>query len=219
MEQKMKILTLAAATALLASQTLAGSYETRCTTQSVPYEEVVRGGSPENVLGGAIIGGLLGKAATGDDGAAAIGAIIGGAVANERSSQTVTRYEDVETCTNVFVPDRITDEDELKAILRDLNAGRTVSRETTMDVQYTIGVSYDGKWGPKSRAAAAEYLAGYEPDAPSEPAADEDPGLTLYSLMVNDVVVVSSPDVAAIDQIKKALAEAGVDSAIFVDLQ
>lgn len=215
----MKILTLAAASALVASQAAAGYYETRCSVESVPYDEVINGAPAGNILGGALIGGLLGKAVTGDDGAAAIGAVIGGAVANDRGSQTVTQYRDVETCANVFVPERITDSARLQAVIRDLNAGRTVSRETTMDTQYTIGVSYDGQWGPKSRATAAEYLAGNEAETPATPEAEEDTSMTLYSLMVNDVVVVSSPDVAAIDQIKKALAEAGVDSAIFVDLQ
>ena len=72
-----------------------------------------------------------------------------------------------------------------------------------MDEQYTIGVGYDGKWGPKSQLAAEKYLADLKPDAP------------LYSLVINDVVIVISPDVNSIDEIKEALLEAG----IFVDLQ
>jgi len=78
-------------------------------------------------------------------------------------------------------------------------------------VQYTIGVSHDGKWGPRSRGAAEEYLASLDAPAQSDPA--------LYSLVVNDVLIVSSADANAIDEIKKGLTEAGVESQIFVDLQ
>jgi len=207
----MKLLATAAATLLIATQAVAGSYETRCKTESVPYQEVVKGGTPEEVLGGAIIGGLLGKAATDDNAAAVVGALIGGAVANESGSTTVTKYRDVETCTNVFVPDRIENPARLEQVLVDLKDGRKVSRETIMDVQYTIGVAYDGVWGPMSRRAAEEYLASLEPEVV--------PQQTLYSLVVNDVVIVSSTDVSAIDEIKRALAEAGVRGSIFVDLQ
>lgn len=202
----------ATATATLTTNALAGSYEVRCSTESVPYQETIKGGSPEEVIGGALIGGLLGGVATDEEAGAVVGAIIGGALANENSSQTVTRYRDVETCSNVFIPDRVTDVAYLEDILRDLNAGRTVSKELTMDVQYTIGVGYDGVWGPKSRAAAEEYLASLAPEAPVS-------SQTLFSLVVNNVVIVSSPDVAAIDEIRDALAEAGVPSQIFVDLQ
>lgn len=207
----MRLLVTAAATALIASQAYAGSYEVRCKTVSTPYQETVKGAKPEQVIGGAIIGGIIGKAATKNNAGAAAGAIIGGAVANEKSTKTVTKYKDVETCANVFIPERITNEETLRQALLDLNGGRSVSKEMTMDVQYTIGVAYDGKWGPMSKRAAEEYLANLEPGA--------QPGEALYSLMVNDVVIVSSPDVNAIDAIKNSLLEAGIDSQIFVDLQ
>ena len=203
----MKLLIAAATTVLVVSQAFAGSYEVRCETTTVPYQETVKGGTPEKVIGGAIIGGVLGKVVTKENAGAAAGAIIGGAVANETSKRTVTKYKDVETCTNVFIPERVTDEETLRQTLLDLNEGRSVSKEMTMDVQYTIGVAHDGKWGPRSKLAAEKYLANLEPDAP------------LYSLVVNDVVIVSSADVSAVDQIKDALFEAGVDSQIFVDLQ
>ena len=203
----MKLLVTAATTILVASQAFAGSYEVRCETSSVPYQETVKGGSPEKVVGGAIVGGVIGKVVTKKNAGAAAGAIIGGVVANESSTKTVTKYKDVETCTNVFIPERITDEERLQDILLDLNDGKSVSAETIMDVQYTIGVAHDGKWGPKSQLAADKYLANLAPDTP------------LYSLVVNDVVIVSSADASAIDQIKDALFEAGVDSQIFVDLQ
>ncbi|NNK79089.1 MAG: glycine zipper 2TM domain-containing protein [Litoreibacter sp.] len=207
----MRILATAAASALITSQAFAGSYEVRCETTTVPYQETVKGGQPEKVIGGAIVGGVIGKVVTDDNAGAAVGAIIGGAVGHENSETTVTRYKEVETCKNVFIPERITDEEKLEQVLLDLNDGRSVSREMIMDVQYTIGVAYDGSWGPMSRRAAEEYLANLEPDA--------QPEAPLYSLVVNDVVVVSSADASAIDEIKKGLFEAGVDSQIFVDLQ
>ncbi len=207
----MRILATAAAMALLASQASAGTYETRCETVSTPYQATVNGAKPEQVIGGAIVGGLIGKAATKKNAGALAGAVIGGAVANQSGTQTVTRYKDVETCANVFIPERITDQAQLQQVLLDLNAGKSVSKEMTMDVQYTIGVGYDGKWGPKSKGAAEEYLANLQAgDQSEEP---------LYSLVVNDVVIVSSADVTAIDQMKQSLFEAGVDSQIFVDLQ
>lgn len=203
----MKLLVAAATTVLVASQAFAGSYEVRCETKRVPYQETVKGGKPENVIGGAIVGGVIGKVVTKKDVGAAAGAIIGGAVGNETSKRTVTKYKDVETCSNVFIPARITDEQTLRQVLLDLNDGKSVTKEMTMDAQYTIGVAHDGKWGPKSQLAAEKYLADLAPDAP------------LYSLVVNDVVIVSSADVNAVDQIKNALLQAGVQSQIFIDLQ
>lgn len=207
----MRILATAMAFALIASQAFAGSYEVRCKTTQVPYQTTVKGGEPEKVIGGALIGGVIGKAVTDDTGGAAVGAVIGGAIGHENSRRTVTRYKNVETCRNVFIPERVTDADTLERVLLDLNDGRSVSKEMIMDVQYTIGVAYDGKWGPMSRRAAEDYLASLEPDAQSD--------APLYSLVVNDVVVVSSADANAIDEIKKGLFEAGVDSQIFVDLR
>ncbi len=203
----MKLLMTAATAVLMASQALAGSYEVRCDTEMVPYQETVKGGSPEKVIGGALVGGVIGRVVTDKNAGAAVGAIVGGAIANETSKNTVTKYREVETCTNVFVPARITDEAQLQKVLQDLNAGKSVSKETTMDAQYTVGVSHDGKWGPNSQLEAEKYLANLAPDAP------------LYSLVVNDVVIVSSADVNAIDEIKEALLEAGVASQIFIDLK
>lgn len=203
----MRILAIIATPVLIASQVFAGSYEERCETTTVPYQETVKGGSPERVIGGAVVGGVVGKVVTDKNAGAVVGAIAGGAIANETGRKEVTKYREVETCKNVFIPDRISDEATLQKALLDLNAGQSVSREMTMDVQYTIGVAYDGKWGPNSQRAAEQYLANTEPGAP------------LYSLVVNDVVIVSSADANAIDEIKEALLEAGVASQIFVDLQ
>jgi uncharacterized protein YcfJ len=213
----MKIIASVAILAVLATPVLAGSYETRCTTESVAYQ-VSTGAKPEEVLGGAIIGGVIGKAATGETGGAAVGAIIGGAVANEKGKKTVTRYKDVETCRQVYIPSVIEDDYELRQSILLLNNGGSESKERTMDVQYTIGVRHDGKWGPKSRSAAEAYLDGAEVDRVTEVVVPED-RTPLYSLMVNDVVVVSSPDVNAIDEIKQGLDRAGVDATILVDVQ
>jgi uncharacterized protein YcfJ len=204
----MKFLTATAAAAvLIASQAFAGSYEVRCQTESVPYQTAAKGVTPENVIGGAIVGAVIGKVVTKKDAGAVAGAIIGGAVANEKGKKTITRYRDVETCSNAFIPEHITNEELLQQVLLDLNDGQSVGKELTMDAQYTIGVGYDGKWGPKSQQAAENYLTNLEPDTP------------LYSLVVNDVVIVSSADANAIDEIKTALLEAGVNSQIFIDLQ
>ena len=203
----MKLLATTTVAVLLATQAFAGTYEKRCETKSVPYQETVKGGTPERVIGGAVVGGVVGRVVTDKNAGAAAGAIVGGVIANETGKKTVTKYRDVETCTNVFIPERITDEAALRKTLQDLNDGKTVSKERTMDAQYTIGVAYDGKWGPKSELAAEKYLANLSPDAP------------LYSLVVNDVVIVSSADANAIDEIKAALSRAGVASQIFVDLE
>ena len=211
----MKQLVMTALFALVSTQALAGSWETRCETKSVPYQETVKGAKPGEVIGGALIGGVLGKAVTGKDGGAVAGAIIGGAVANESSTRTVTRYKDVETCRQVFIPAQIYDKATLKDTILRLNAGERMNKELVMDVQYTIGVSPDGVWGPQSVRAANAYLAGEAPV--TAPAASD--GSPLYSLMVNDVVVVSSPDVNAIDEIKKGLLRAGVEARIFVNVE
>lgn len=211
----MKQLAITVAFALVATQSLAGSWETRCETQTVPYQETVKGGKPGEVIGGALIGGVLGKAVTGKDTGAVAGAIIGGAVANESSRHTVTKYKEVETCRQVFVPEHIYDRATVRDTIQRLNAGERMNKELVMDVQYTIGVTPDGIWGPRSVNAANAYLAGDEPTT-SPPASE---GTALYSLMVNDVVVVSSYDLAAIDEIKGGLQRAGVEATILVDMK
>ena len=207
----MRILAAAAASAVITSQAFAGSYEVRCEITRVPYQETVKGGEPEKVIGGALVGGVIGKAVTDKNAGAAVGAVIGGAVGHQNSQTTVTKYKDVETCENVFIPARVTDAERLEQVVLDLNDGQSVNKEMIMDVQYTIGVAYDGKWGPMSRGAAEKYLANLKTDA--------QPEAPLYSLVVNDVVIVTSTEASAIDEIKKGLFEAGVDSQIFVDLQ
>ena len=210
----MKVVTSVTLFALIATPALAGSWETRCETASVPYQQTVKGANTGEILGGAIIGGIIGKAATGKDGGAAVGAIIGGAVANENGAKTVTKYKDIETCRQVYIPANISDDAALMQTILHLNNGGSESRERIMDVQYTIGVGHDGVWGPRSVMAANAYLEG----AQVVSTVDEEK-TPLYSLMVNDVIVVSSTDVNSIDEIKKALFRAGVDSKILVNVE
>lgn len=200
----MKLFVAAVAAFVGASQAFAGSYQTKCTTTSVPYRSTVNA-TPGQVVGGAVIGGVLGKIVTRQDAGAAAGAVIGGVVANEKGKRTVTRYKDVQTCRDVYVPAHITNEQTLRQDLQDLNDGKTVSKETIMDVQYTIGVAHDGKWGPKSQQAANKYLANLQPDTPT------------YSLLVNSVVITSSGDVTSMDEMKKNLQKAGVDAQVVVN--
>lgn len=66
----------------------------RCQDVKVPYYEnvYVENNAGEGALMGMIIGGLLGKGATGDDGGAAAGAVIGGIIgANESQGGTERR--------------------------------------------------------------------------------------------------------------------------------
>ena len=204
----MRLFVTAAAAFMVASQAFAGvgSYQQKCEIQNVPYQETANA-RPGTVVGGAVVGGLVGNAITKDAGGAAVGALLGGAVANEAGKSTVTKYRQVNVCKTVYVPGTITDQQALRQDVRDLNAGKSVSKETVMDVQFTIGVPHDGVWGPKSRQAAKVYLANLKPNT------------TMYSLVVNDVVIATSADVNSIDQMKKALLKAGVDSKITVNMQ
>jgi hypothetical protein len=210
----MKILVTATLIALTATPLAAGTWETQCGVKSVPYQASVNDAKPEEILGGVIIGGVIGKAATGNTGGAALGAIIGGAVANENNKKTITRYKDVENCRQVFIPAYVNDQVALRETILHLNSGGSESRERIMDVQYTIGASHDGVWGPRSAKTANEYLASHAVTDVTDQAQNP-----LYSLVVNDVVVVSSHDVNAIDGIQKALLEAGVDSQIQVNVE
>ena len=69
---------------------------------------------PGAFVGGAIVGGILGKAITEKDGGAAIGAIIGGALANEsQKGQTTTKiigYNEEIVCGTKYkkIPGNIT---------------------------------------------------------------------------------------------------------------
>lgn len=78
--------------------------ERRCNDVRVPiYSNVqVQGDPGAGALMGMIVGGLLGKGVTGDDGGAAAGAVMGGIIgANEakpRTEQQVVGYETKQSC-------------------------------------------------------------------------------------------------------------------------
>ena len=71
-----------------------------CETVRVPITETRRqGGNGGDALAGMIIGGLIGKGATGNDRGAAVGAVIGGMVGAEGNSyQVVTGYRNEQQC-------------------------------------------------------------------------------------------------------------------------
>ena len=79
---------------------------TRCYDVSVPVYRTESNSNGGNVLGGMIIGGLIGKGITGDDSGAAIGAVLGGVSAAERTRsvhdgyRTETRCERTESLVN-----------------------------------------------------------------------------------------------------------------------
>lgn len=113
----MKKLILAAAMAVSASAGLADEVQRtkveatitdyyRTALIRTPSEQIIcqdrTGASAGDILGGIIIGGLLGKGATGQDQGAAAGAIIGGMIAADnnqgprRDCRTVTEYYNVQ---------------------------------------------------------------------------------------------------------------------------
>jgi uncharacterized protein YcfJ len=79
-----------------------------CTNQRLPiYGQAQAPKDPGAVIGGAIVGGVIGKIVTDNDGAAAVGALIGGAIANEnQQNSTVTKvvgYENTTDCKDRYV--------------------------------------------------------------------------------------------------------------------
>ena len=78
-----------------------------CTNQKTPVFGVVQNRPNTGaVLGGAVLGGIIGKTVTKKDGGAAVGAIIGGAIANEnqksKTSTGVIGYENTRVCKTKF---------------------------------------------------------------------------------------------------------------------
>ena len=79
-----------------------------CTNQRLPiYGQAQAPKDPGAVIGGAIVGGMIGKIVTDNDGGAAVGALIGGAIANEnQQNSTVTKvvgYENTTDCKDRYV--------------------------------------------------------------------------------------------------------------------
>ncbi|MDA7759940.1 hypothetical protein N8935_06815 [Amylibacter sp.] len=81
---------------------------TECMMREVPIIESEQRGADDvgSFVGGAIIGGIIGKVVTQDDGGAAVGAILGGALANETQknerSEQIVGYQNKEVCTKVY---------------------------------------------------------------------------------------------------------------------
>ncbi len=80
---------------------------TRCTEVQVPIYGSVQGqgASGGDVLAGALIGGILGKALTGDDNGAAFGALAGAmtnAESKKQNQQVITGYKTENRCQQVY---------------------------------------------------------------------------------------------------------------------
>lgn len=79
-----------------------------CRDVEVPVYGTVQGGGDAgaNALAGMIIGGLLGKGVTGDDGGAAAGAVIGGIIGADKAQngtrRVITGYRTERQCTTEY---------------------------------------------------------------------------------------------------------------------
>ena len=76
-----------------------------CTVVDVPiYGSVGGGANAGDVLGGMIIGGLLGKGASGNDKGAAAGAVIGGMIAadKKKGNQQIVGYRQEQRCSTTY---------------------------------------------------------------------------------------------------------------------
>ena len=78
-----------------------------CSIQKVPvYGKIQSQPDVGAVVGGAVLGGIIGKAVTKKDRGAAVGAIVGGALANENQKTKTTTgivgYEDRQKCETKF---------------------------------------------------------------------------------------------------------------------
>ena len=78
--------------------------ERRCQDVNVPIYQRSQGTSAGDLLAGVLLGGILGKAATKKDNGAAVGAIMGGIIANESGKKTrVTGYKTEVHCNDIIV--------------------------------------------------------------------------------------------------------------------
>ena len=78
--------------------------ETRCQEVKVPVYGQSSGATGGDVLAGMIIGGILGKAATGKDNGAGVGAVAGALIATDKANKNkVVGYQLQEQCSEVVV--------------------------------------------------------------------------------------------------------------------
>jgi uncharacterized protein YcfJ len=80
---------------------------TKCEIQRLPVYRNIGTGTDDvgAFVGGAIMGGILGKVITKEDGGAAVGAVLGGALANENqknNSEQIVGYEKKEVCLKKY---------------------------------------------------------------------------------------------------------------------
>ena len=78
-----------------------------CSIQKVPiYGKIQSQPDVGAVVGGAVLGGIIGKAVTKKDKGAAVGALVGGALANEnqktKTTTGIVRYEDRQRCQTQY---------------------------------------------------------------------------------------------------------------------
>ena len=81
-----------------------------CSTVEVPiYGNTGGGASAGDVLGGIIIGGLLGKGASGNDKGAAAGAVIGGMIAadKKKGNQQIIGYRAEQRCSTTYSTEQV----------------------------------------------------------------------------------------------------------------
>lgn len=80
--------------------------EVRCSPVEVPIYSNQKGDAGGGALMGMIVGGLLGKGVTGDDGGAAAGAVLGGIIGADKAqngTNQIIGYKQVDQCeTKVF---------------------------------------------------------------------------------------------------------------------
>jgi uncharacterized protein YcfJ len=79
--------------------------EARCYDVSVPIYQNV-GPSNGDVLAGAIIGGLIGKEITNNDGGAILGALIGTSIASDNNRNVIVGYAARQECEVIIVRER-----------------------------------------------------------------------------------------------------------------
>lgn len=79
---------------------------TQCSVVSVPIYGQNKSNSGD-VLGGMIIGGLVGKGATGNDNGAAIGAVLGGMIAADNTGKRIIGYQNVDDCQTVWRQEQV----------------------------------------------------------------------------------------------------------------